>query len=95
MNTFCGCREYRGYGWFCYCLGAQLYTADCVAFGSMVFGGDEPFDLVVSGINKGGNVGSSYFYSGTIGAAFQALVNGIPATAYHKVLIEAWSGGED
>jgi len=55
--------------------------ADCVAFGIMVFGQDEPFDLVVSGINKGGNVGSSYFYSGTIGVAFQALVNGIPAIA--------------
>jgi len=55
--------------------------ADCVAFGIMVFGKDEPFDLVVSGINKGGNVGSSYLYSGTIGAAFEALVNGIPAIA--------------
>jgi 5'-nucleotidase len=55
--------------------------ADCIAFGIMVFGKDEPFDLVVSGINKGGNVGSSYFYSGTIGAAFQALVYGIPAIA--------------
>ncbi len=55
--------------------------ADCVAFGIMVFGQDEPFDLVLSGVNEGGNVGSSYLYSGTIGAAFQALVQGIPAIA--------------
>jgi 5'-nucleotidase len=55
--------------------------ADCVAFGIMVFGQDEPFNLVLSGVNEGGNVGSSYLYSGTIGAAFQALVHGIPAIA--------------
>ena len=55
--------------------------ADCVAFGIMVFGQDEPFDLVLSGVNEGGNVGSSYLYSGTIGAAFQALVQGVPAIA--------------
>lgn len=55
--------------------------ADCVAFGILVFGAEDPFDLVLSGVNKGGNVGSSYLYSGTIGAAFQALVDGIPAIA--------------
>ena len=55
--------------------------ADCVAFGIMVFGKDDPFDLVLSGVNAGGNVGSSYLYSGTIGAAFQALVSNIPAIA--------------
>ena len=55
--------------------------ADCVAFGLKIFGEDEPFDLVLSGVNEGGNVGSSYLYSGTIGAAFQALVEDIPAIA--------------
>lgn len=55
--------------------------ADCIAFGILVLGKDDPFDLVLSGVNKGGNVGSSYLYSGTIGAAFQALVDGIPAIA--------------
>src|SRR5690606_22531746 len=55
--------------------------SDCVAFGVRLFGSEKPFDLVLSGINEGGNVGSSYFYSGTIGAAFQGLTDGIPAIA--------------
>ena len=55
--------------------------SDCVAFGVRLFGSEMPFDLVLSGINEGGNVGSSYFYSGTIGAAFQGLTDGIPAIA--------------
>jgi 5'-nucleotidase len=55
--------------------------SDCVAFGVRVFGGDEPFDLVLSGVNDGSNLGSSYFYSGTIGAAFQGLADNIAAIA--------------
>lgn len=38
-------------------------------------------DLVVSGINHGANVGQNIHYSGTVGAAFEATVNGIPAFA--------------
>jgi len=41
----------------------------------------EPPDLVVSGINRGGNLGENVFYSGTIGAAMEACINGIPAIA--------------
>jgi 5'-nucleotidase len=55
--------------------------ADNVYFGIDIFGKTEPFDLVVSGINHGPNHGNSYFYSGTVGAAFQALSLGIPAIA--------------
>jgi len=55
--------------------------ADCTAFGIRAFGRDEPFDLVLSGINDGGNYGSAYQVSGTVGAAFQALADGIPAIA--------------
>jgi len=55
--------------------------ADCVAYGILIFGQDKPFDLVLSGVNDGGNVGSSFLQSGTIGAAFQGLVYGIPAIA--------------
>jgi len=55
--------------------------ADCVAYGILIFGQDKPFDLVLSGVNKGGNVGSSFLQSGTIGAAFQGLVYGIPSIA--------------
>jgi len=38
-------------------------------------------DIVVSGINRGGNVGENIYYSGTIGAAMEAAVNRIPALA--------------
>lgn len=38
-------------------------------------------DLVLSGINNGYNVGFDIAYSGTLGAAFEAARNGIPAVA--------------
>ncbi len=40
-----------------------------------------PVDLVVSGINRGQNVGVSVFYSGTVAAAIEAAVLGIPSVA--------------
>lgn len=40
-----------------------------------------PFDLVISGINEGENVGGATFVSGTVGAARQAAMIGIPAIA--------------
>jgi len=38
-------------------------------------------DLVVSGINRGGNLGENIFYSGTVGAAMEAAINRVPAIA--------------
>jgi 5'-nucleotidase len=38
-------------------------------------------DLVVSGINRGGNLGENVYYSGTVGAAMEAVINRIPALA--------------
>jgi 5'-nucleotidase len=38
-------------------------------------------DLVLSGINPGGNIGENIYYSGTVGAAMEAAVNGVPAIA--------------
>jgi 5'/3'-nucleotidase len=49
---------------------------------------DEPPDVVLSGINLGGNMGENVFYSGTVGAAMEAAVNHIPAAA----LSLAWRG---
>jgi len=37
--------------------------------------------LVVSGINRGANLGENVYYSGTVGAAMEAAINGIPAIA--------------
>lgn len=55
--------------------------ADCVFLGVRIFGAERPFDLVVSGINHGQNIGSDSNYSGTVGAAFEALLNDIPGIA--------------
>jgi 5'-nucleotidase len=38
-------------------------------------------DLVISGINRGGNMGENVLYSGTLAAAFEAVLNRIPAFA--------------
>ncbi len=38
-------------------------------------------DVVVSGINRGGNLGENVFYSGTVGAAMEATINHVPAFA--------------
>ena len=50
------------------------------------------FDLVVSGINRGDNLGLHVIYSGTVGAAREAACKGIPAIAFslgdHKARTE-------
>ncbi|OQX08821.1 MAG: 5'/3'-nucleotidase SurE [Desulfobacteraceae bacterium IS3] len=54
--------------------------ADCVNMGIMVVLGGNP-DLVISGINPGLNMGNSVSYSGTVAAAREAALHGIPAIA--------------
>ncbi|MBX2871314.1 MAG: hypothetical protein KTR30_04420 [Saprospiraceae bacterium] len=59
------------------------YPGDCVLFGALGFFMEqgETIDLVVSGINGGGNIGVEWFGSGTIGAARTAALAKIPAIA--------------
>src|SRR5580700_4475470 len=38
-------------------------------------------DIVISGINRGGNVGENIYYSGTVGAAMEGAINGVPSVA--------------
>ncbi len=54
--------------------------SDCVALALMGLVPGRP-DLVVSGINRGPNVGSDVTYSGTVAAAMEAVLFGVPATA--------------
>ena len=42
-------------------------------------------DLVVSGINNGANMGDDTIYSGTVGAAMEGYLFGIPAVAFSQV----------
>ncbi len=53
--------------------------ADCIRFG--ILGRKQPFDLVISGINRGFNMGGDIMYSGTVGAAFEAVSLGVKAIA--------------
>ena len=53
---------------------------DCVRFAELGLLGGRP-DLIVSGINHGANLGDDITYSGTVAAAFEGIVLGIPAVA--------------
>jgi 5'-nucleotidase len=53
---------------------------DCVRFADLGLVGGRP-DLIVSGINHGANLGDDITYSGTVAAAFEGIVLGIPAVA--------------
>lgn len=55
--------------------------ADAVRFGIKELGREQAFDVVVSGINRGANVGDVSHLSGTVGAAMEGLYHGIPAIA--------------
>ena len=41
----------------------------------------EPPDLVISGINHGANLGENVYYSGTVGAAREAVIHHVPGIA--------------
>lgn len=53
--------------------------ASCVKFGLNTIFLDNFPDVVVSGINHGSNAATAACYSGTLGAAEEAALNGIPA----------------
>jgi 5'-nucleotidase len=53
---------------------------DCVRFADLGLLGERP-DMIVSGINHGSNLGDDITYSGTVAAALEGIVLGIPAMA--------------
>ena len=53
---------------------------DCVRFADLGLLGERP-DLIVSGINHGANLGDDVTYSGTVAAALEGIVLGLPALA--------------
>jgi 5'-nucleotidase len=58
--------------------------ADCVHIALTGLLGYRP-DLVVSGINNGANMGDDTIYSGTVGAAMEGFLFGVPAIAFSQV----------
>ncbi|MGQ9508048.1 MAG: 5'/3'-nucleotidase SurE [Thermodesulfobacteriota bacterium] len=58
--------------------------ADCVHLGVNAILSERPH-LIASGINKGGNLGDDVTYSGTVSAAFEGTLLGIPSFAISLV----------
>ena len=62
----------------CYALDST--PADCVRYA--ILGMHRQFDLVISGINRGLNIGADIMYSGTVGAIYEAVNLGVNALAF-------------
>src|ERR1700724_204666 len=72
---------------------------DCVLIAVKRLLRDRPPDLVLSGINAGSNVGEDLTYSGTVAAAMEATLLGIPAMALSQDYRDGdeppWQTGEE
>jgi 5'-nucleotidase len=68
--------------------------SDCVALASLGYF-KEPIDLVVSGINVGANLGHDVTYSGTVTAAMEAVIAGVPGIAISLETVEDHAGEID
>jgi 5'-nucleotidase len=62
---------------------------DCVRFAELGLLGGRP-DLIVSGVNHGVNLGDDITYSGTVAAALEGIILGIPAIALSQ---QSFGGG--
>jgi len=70
-------KEYRGGKFYGFVVNGT--PADCVKLYNELIG-QKP-DLLVSGINRGSNIGENIIYSGTVSAATEGLCNDIPSIA--------------
>ena len=79
--------------------GTQAFTSDgapsdCVALATLgYFKG--PVDMVVSGINAGANLGHDVTYSGTVTAAMEAVIAGVPGIAVSLETLDGHVGEID
>jgi len=71
---------------------------DAVMLGVQHVMKDHPPDLVLSGINRGGNLGEDVTYSGTVAAAMEGTLLGLPSVAFSLVTPDGakahWSTAE-
>jgi 5'-nucleotidase len=68
--------------------------SDCVSLATLGYF-KEPIDLVVSGINVGANLGHDVTYSGTVTAAMEAVIAGVPGIAVSLEMVEGYIGEID
>jgi 5'-nucleotidase len=64
--------------------GCSGFPGDCVLMGLHLMKDDRP-DVVISGINRGANLGQDLYYSGTVAAAREATFHKVPALAVSLV----------
>jgi 5'-nucleotidase len=71
---------------------------DCVRFALLGLAGDPP-ECVCSGINAGVNLGDDLTYSGTVAAAMEGLLEGLPSIAFSQQSlarsVRGWEGEFD
>ncbi len=65
---------------------AEGTPADCVLAGIYHVLKEAPPDLVLSGVNRGNNAGENVLYSGTVGGAMEAALQGLRAVALSQFL---------
>jgi 5'-nucleotidase len=68
--------------------------SDCVALAVLGYI-EEKIDLVVSGINPYGNLGDDVTYSGTVTAAMEAAISGLPGIAFSLDAPTDFQGAKD
>jgi 5'-nucleotidase len=65
--------------------GCSGYPADCFLLAKGHLFKKSKIDLVISGINRGANLGQDVFYSGTVAAAREATFHQVPSIAISSV----------
>ncbi len=62
---------------------------DCVMMAlNHIFPDNKP-DLILSGVNRGGNLGEDVLYSGTVAAASEGTLLGVPSIALSQTILDA------
>lgn len=74
---------------------AEGSPADCVLAAVHDVMAKAPPDLVISGVNRGNNSGENAVYSGTVGGAMEAALQGLPAVALSQYFGPDMLGLED
>src|SRR5512142_1712580 len=74
--------------------GSDGAPSDCVALATLGYF-KEPIDIVVSGINAGANLGHDVTYSGTVTAAMEAVIAGVPGIAVSLEIVGVLSESID
>lgn len=62
--------------------------ADCVIMATRLFMAEAPPDFILSGINRGANIGNETVFSGTVGAAMTGILLGFRAIALSQCITD-------